>query len=148
MFNALSLHPAINRICNILANKLNFNNFGFNWAITIIIFLVYFQILNRSYNNITLSRLRIHKHNQQKMSTQHSFHTTKLHYIKKKHTQFIILNNYEIPTFIHSYSTKSITFQFSIHNYSITIILDKNKNYSTKKSQFRVIIRIFRYNND
>jgi len=96
LYKALSLYPTI-LICSILAGKLNFNNFGFNWAITIILFIVYFQILNRSYNNVTLSRL--HKHNQQNMLIQHFFYTSKLHNMKKNQTQFIILNNHnQIPT--------------------------------------------------
>ena len=84
LYNSLSLYSTIVLICNILASNSNFNNFGFNWAITIIIFIAYFQILIRSYNNITLSRLSIHKHNQQNMLIQHFIHTTKLHYMKKK----------------------------------------------------------------
>lgn len=145
MYNSLSIYPTIYRICNILASKLNFR---FNWAITIIIFLIYFQILNRLYKNITLSRLSIHKLNQQKIATQHFFHTTKLYYIKKNQAQFIILNNHQIPTFIHSYSTKSTTFLFSVHNYNTIIILIKIKTIVQRKANLRWIIRIFLTNND
>jgi len=146
LYNALLLYPTIVIICNILASNLNFNNFGFNWAITIIMFLAYSQILNRSHNNKTLSRLRIHKHNQQVNS---ALLYTLLNYtiLKKNQTQFIILNNHKIPILIHSYSTKSITFQNSVQNYNITIILIKIKTIVQRKSNLRWIIRIFLTNN-
>jgi hypothetical protein len=55
-FNSLSLYPTIFLICiicDILGNKINLFNFGFNLTLTLIIFLVYLKTLNKTYNNIT-----------------------------------------------------------------------------------------------